>query len=63
MILGVGEMVVGSGGSTVGRIVAGGIEVKVGDGEGVAVAGTQVVKKASRAQVSNKRRCISKLYP
>jgi hypothetical protein len=40
-----------------------GTGVWVGDGEEVAITGAQAVNKVSRLQVSNKRRCMSKLYP
>jgi hypothetical protein len=56
------KLVALSSGSAVGWIVAGETMVWVGVGEEVAVAGTQAVRKASRVQVRNKRRCISKLY-
>jgi hypothetical protein len=59
----VGVLVAGFGRVAVGWIVAGRDGVRVGDGEGVAVAGAQAVRKASRTQVRKKRRCISKLYP
>jgi hypothetical protein len=47
----VGEFVADSGRGSVDWIVAVGTGVRVGDGEGVGVAGTQAVRKASRMQV------------
>jgi hypothetical protein len=57
-----GEMVALSTGRAVGELVASGTMLRVGDGEEVAVAGKQAVRKVSRAQVRKKRRCMSKLY-
>jgi hypothetical protein len=61
-ISGITELVADSGGSAVGRLVAGRTGVRVLTGEEVAVAGTQAVRKASRVQVRKKRCCMLKLY-
>jgi len=63
IISGDGELVAEPAGCSVGWIVAGGIGVRVATGEGVAVAGTQAARIASRVHVRKMPRCISKLYP
>jgi hypothetical protein len=59
---GVGRLVAVSMDNSVGWIVAGGNRVDVVVAEGIAVTCAQAVRKASMAQISNKRRGIPKLY-